>query len=156
MIRACHAWAFSHSSVEVSRHLSAATWSFGCAFWHARRSVASSKREHPIKSNNAAIIDRLLTILVLRCDNVIITETGQLPIGRDEAVRRTSAASYLAADVTTVASALATAGQHRCWARSHSRNLAPRIKYFYWQLYIMLSPPLIAVPGVQPMPLRAA
>ena len=30
------------------------------------------------------------------------------------------------------------------------------IKQFYWQLYIMLSPPLIAVPGVQPMPLRAA
>jgi hypothetical protein len=27
---------------------------------------------------------------------------------------------------------------------------------FYWQLYIMPSPPLIAVPGTQPMPLRAA
>ena len=26
----------------------------------------------------------------------------------------------------------------------------------YWQLYMMPSPPLIAVPGVQPMPLREA
>ena len=29
-------------------------------------------------------------------------------------------------------------------------------KFFYWQLYMMPSAPLIAVPGTQPMPLRAA
>lgn len=48
----------------------------------------------PTKSNNAAIVDRLLTILVLRCDNVVVTETSQVPIGRDEAVRQISPAGY--------------------------------------------------------------
>jgi hypothetical protein len=52
------------------------------------------KREHPTNSNRAAIVDRLLTILALRCDNVIVTETGQVPIGRDEALKRISAAGY--------------------------------------------------------------
>ena len=62
----------------------------------------------------------------------------------------------LAADISAVTRAFAT--ETNVLGQAAKTATWPRvsIKQFYWQLYIMLSPPLIAVPGVQPMPLRAA
>ena len=36
-------------------------------FWHASRTFASSKRAQAVKSNNAEIVERLFSILVMPC-----------------------------------------------------------------------------------------